>query len=65
MSEEDKNGYVLQYPFGRTAGEQRLKPFTADDLQFQNPEFARLSGVSKIVVGRSTAKRKHILQSQR
>ena len=28
--------------------------------QFQITEFARLSGVSKIVVGRSTAKRKHI-----
>ena len=31
-----------------------------DDVAFQITEFARLSGVSKIVVGRSTAKRKHI-----
>ena len=31
-----------------------------DDVAFQISEFARLSGVSKIVVGRSNAQRKHI-----
>ncbi|MEG1551791.1 MAG: DUF4118 domain-containing protein, partial [Oscillospiraceae bacterium] len=38
----------------------KIETVYGDDIPFQISEFARLSGVSKIVLGRNNAKRKHI-----
>ncbi len=39
----------------------KIETVYGDDIPFQIAEFARLSGVSKIVIGRSSATRRHIL----
>lgn len=38
----------------------KLEVISSDDIAFQIAEFARLSGVSKVVIGRSAAKKSHI-----
>ncbi|MEG0457561.1 MAG: DUF4118 domain-containing protein, partial [Oscillospiraceae bacterium] len=59
MSEENKkrlrNNIVLAQQLGAT-----IETVYGDDVAFQIAEFARLYGVSKIVVGRNNTKRKHI-----
>lgn len=39
----------------------KIETVYGDDIPFQIAEFARLSGVSKIVIGRSSATKRHIL----
>ena len=59
MSEEDKKRLRDNIHLAEQLG-ATIETVYGDDVAFQITEFARLSGVSKIVVGRSTAKRKHI-----
>ena len=60
MTEENKNrlrsNIVLAQQLGAT-----IETVYGDDIAFQIAEFARLSGVSKIVLGRNNARRKYTL----
>lgn len=59
MREEDKKRLWEHMRLARQLG-AAIETVCGDDVSFQIAEFARLSGVSKIVIGRSTATRKHI-----
>lgn len=59
MSDEDKNRLRSNIHLAEQLG-ATIETAYGDDVAFQISEFARLSGVSKIVVGRNNARRKHI-----
>lgn len=58
MSESDKNRLRSNIHLAEQLG-ATIETTYGDDAAFQISEFARLSGVSKIVVGRNNARRKH------
>ncbi|MEG2192558.1 MAG: DUF4118 domain-containing protein, partial [Oscillospiraceae bacterium] len=58
MSEENKNRLRSNIALAEQMG-ATIETVYGDDVAFQIAEFARLSGVSKIVVGRNNAKRKY------
>lgn len=58
MKEEDAERLQYHMQLARQLG-AKLETVRGDDVPFQIAEFARLSGVSKIVIGRSTATRRH------
>lgn len=60
MEETDKKRLKDNMNLARQLG-ARIETTHGEDVPFQIAEFARLSGVSKIVIGRSTAARKGIL----
>ncbi|WP_040197061.1 sensor histidine kinase [Candidatus Soleaferrea massiliensis] len=60
MSEENKNRLRANIHLAQQLG-ATIETTYGDDVAFQISEFARLSGVSKIVVGRQGARRKHFL----
>lgn len=57
MNEEDKKRLWEHMRLARQLG-AAIETVCGEDVSFQIAEFARLSGVSKIVIGRSTATRK-------
>jgi two-component system sensor histidine kinase KdpD len=59
MSEENKKRLRSNTRLAQQLGAQ-IETVYGDDIPFQIAEFARLSGVTKIVIGRSTAKRRGI-----
>ncbi len=59
MSEDNKNRLRANIRLATQLG-ATIETVYGDDAAFQISEFARLSGVSKIVVGRNNARRKHI-----
>ena len=65
MSEEDKKRLRENIHLAEQLG-ATIETVYGDDVAFQITEFARLSGVSKIVVGRSCPQKENtFLQSQR
>ncbi|MGN0478559.1 MAG: sensor protein KdpD, partial [Hominenteromicrobium sp.] len=60
MSEEDKNRLRENMRLAQQLGAE-IETTYGEDVPYQIAEFARLSGVSKIVIGRSGATRKSIL----
>ncbi|PWM45713.1 MAG: histidine kinase [Clostridiales bacterium] len=58
MSEEDRNRLRSNIRLAEQLG-ATIETVYGDDVPLQIAEFARLSGVSKIVLGRSNARRKH------
>ncbi|MGI6013785.1 MAG: DUF4118 domain-containing protein [Oscillospiraceae bacterium] len=59
MSEEDKKRLRANMRLAQQLG-AKIETIYGEDVSFQIAEFARLSGVSKIVIGRTTATRRHI-----
>lgn len=59
MSEADKNSLRANIALAVQLGAS-IETVYGDDVAFQISEFARLSGVSKIVVGRNNTRRKHV-----
>lgn len=59
MSEENRNRLRSNMRLVQQLG-ARVETVSGDDVPFQIAEFARLSGISKIVLGRSNVKRKHL-----
>ena len=59
MSEADRDRLRANMRLARQLG-ATIETVCGDDIPYQIAEFARLSGVSKIVIGRSTATRKSI-----
>lgn len=59
MSDENKNRLRNNIHLAEQLG-ATIETVYGDDIPFQIAEFARFSGVSKIVVGRSNARRKYI-----
>lgn len=59
MNEEDKKRLRANTRLAQQLGAQ-IETVYGDDISFQIAEFARLSGVTKIVIGRSTAKRRWV-----
>lgn len=59
MTEENKKRLRANTHLAQQLG-ATIETTYGDDVAFQISEFARLSGVSKIVVGRNNAQRKHI-----
>ncbi len=57
-SEEDKKRLRANIQLAGQLG-AKIETVQGDDVPYQIAEFARLSGVSKIVIGRSTATRRH------
>ncbi len=60
MREEDKNRLRTNIALARQLGAE-IETVYGDDVPFQIAEFARLSGVSKIVLGRSSTGRRGLL----
>lgn len=58
MSEENKDRLRANTELAQTLG-ATVETVFGDDVSYQIAEYARLSGVTKIVVGRSAATRKH------
>lgn len=63
LSEEDADRLQSNIRLARQL-EAKIETVYGDDIPLQIAEFARLSGVSKIVVGRSSVKRKGIFYKQ-
>ena len=59
MDEEDRKRLQSHMRLAEQLG-ARIEILYSDDIPFQIAEFARISGVSKIVIGRSAATRDHI-----
>lgn len=59
MDEEDRKRLQSHMRLAEQLG-ARIEILYSDDIPFQIAEFARISGVSKIVIGRSAATRNHI-----
>lgn len=59
MSEENKNRLRSNIQLAQQLG-ATIETVYGEDIPFQISEFARLSGVSKIVLGRNNARRKYI-----
>ena len=59
MSDADRNRLRSNIRLADMLG-ATIETVYGDDVSFQIAEFARLSGVSKIVMGRSNAKKKHL-----
>lgn len=59
LSDEDKNRLRSNIRLAQQLG-AKIETVYGDDISYQISEFARVSGVSKIVIGRSTATRRHI-----
>lgn len=60
MSGEDKKCLQANTRLARQLG-AKIETVYGEDIPYQIAEFARLSGVSKIVIGRSTATKRHFL----
>ncbi len=60
MSRADRGRLEFNTHLARQLG-ARIETVYGDDIPYQIAEFARLSGVTKIVIGRSSAARRHIL----
>ncbi|MDD3336668.1 MAG: sensor histidine kinase KdpD [Eubacteriales bacterium] len=60
MSEENKERLRANTRLAQQLGAQ-IETVYGDDIAFQIAEFARLTGATKIVIGRSTAKRRWVL----
>ncbi|MDO5411098.1 MAG: sensor histidine kinase KdpD [Lachnospiraceae bacterium] len=58
MSEEDKKRLLANTQLAEQLG-AKIETIYGEDIPYQIAEFARLSGVSKIVIGRSTAAKRH------
>jgi len=58
MSEENKERLIASTELAQELG-ATVETVFGDDVSYQIAEYARLSGVTKIVVGRSAATRKH------
>ena len=63
MDEEDKKRLRSNMRLAQQLG-ATIETVYGEDVPFQIAEFARLSGISKIVIGRSTATRKFIFGKQ-
>lgn len=63
MDEEDKKRLRSNMRLAQQLG-ATIETVYGEDVSFQIAEFARLSGISKIVIGRSTATRKFIFGKQ-
>lgn len=59
MREEDKKRLRANMRLAQQL-DAKIETVYGDDIAYQISEFARLSGVSKIVIGRSSATRRHI-----
>lgn len=59
MSDEDKNRLRQNTKLAQQFG-AKIETVYGEDVAFQISEFSRLSGVSKIVIGRSSTVRKHL-----
>lgn len=59
MSEEDKKRLRANTRLAQQLG-AKIETVYGDDVSYQIAEFARISGVSKIVIGRSAAAKKHL-----
>ena len=59
MSDEDKNRLRQNIKLAQQFG-AKIETVYGEDVAFQISEFSRLSGVSKIVIGRSNTVRKHL-----
>lgn len=60
MSEADKNRLRANIHLAEQLG-ATVETAYGDDVALQISEFARLSGISKIVLGRNNVRRKHLL----
>ena len=60
MSEADRNRLRANMRLARQLG-ATIETVCGDDIPYQIAEFARLSGVSRIVLGRSAAAHRHLL----
>ena len=60
LSEADRNRLRANMRLARQLG-ATIETVCGDDIPYQIAEFARLSGVSKIVLGRSAAAHRHLL----
>ena len=54
------NQFFCQCRFAEQLG-AKIETVYGEDIPFQIAEFARLSGASKIVIGRSSATKRHLL----
>lgn len=61
MNDEDKTRLQANMRLAEQLG-AKIEIVHGEDIPFQIAEFARLSGVSKIVIGRNTAVRRHFFQ---
>ena len=59
MAQEDKNRLRSNVQLARQLG-AKIETVYGDDVPRQIAEFARVSGVSKIVIGRSSASKRHV-----
>ncbi len=59
MSDEDKKSLRENINLAKQLG-AKVETAYGSDIAFQISEYARLSGISKIVIGRSVSKRRHI-----
>lgn len=59
MSEEDKNRLRSNIRLAQQLG-AKIETVYGEDVPYQIAEFARISGVSKLVIGRSAAARRHL-----
>lgn len=59
MDEEDRSRLRGHIRLAKKLG-AKIETTCGDDIAFQISEFARLSGVTKIVIGRSMAERRHL-----
>lgn len=60
MSDEDKQQFRANIHLAEQLGAS-IETIYGEDVSYQIAEFARLSGISKIVIGRSSAKRRGLL----
>lgn len=63
MSDEDKKSLRENINLAKQLG-AKVETAYGSDIAFQISEYARLSGISKIVIGRSISKRRHFLGIQ-
>ena len=61
LDETDKKRLKQNMKLARQLG-AKVETVSGDDVPYQIAEFARLSGVTKIVIGRSAAVKKHIIR---
>lgn len=59
MNEEDKKRLRLNIRLAQQLG-AKIETVYGDDVPYQITEFARISGVSKVVIGRSSVAKKHL-----
>ena len=63
MDEEDRSRLRSHVRLAKKLG-AKIETTCGDDIAFQISEFARLSGITKIVIGRSVTERSHFWGKQ-